>query len=256
MNYKVAVVTGASSGIGKAIAESLAKQGVRLILIARRNDKLEILKRELQSYNECHVIACDITDKEKILEEIKSLPVEFSKVDVLINSAGLALGLETAQKTEWQDWETMLNVNCLSLAYLTHLLLPGMVERNLGHIINIGSTAGTYPYKGANVYGATKAFVEQFTLNLKADLLGTAVRVTNIEPAMVGDSEFSLVRFKGDKDKANEVYEGLKPLCPADISECAIWVLLQPAHVNINRIEMMPTSQAPSHLAVSKKSLT
>ena len=255
MNYKVAVVTGASSGIGKVIAESLAKQGLRLILIARRKDKLELLKRELQSYTECHVIACDITDKEKILEEIKSLPIEFAKVDVLINCAGLALGLETAQKTEWQDWETMLNVNCLALAYITHLLLPGMVERNLGHIINIGSTAGTYPYKGANVYGATKAFVEQFTLNLKADLLGTAVRVTNIEPAMVGDSEFSLVRFKGDKGKADEVYEGLKPLCPADISECAIWVLSQPAHVNINRIEMMPTSQAPSHLAVSKKSL-
>ena len=253
MNYKVAVVTGASSGIGKAIAESLAKQGVRLILIARRNEKLELLKRKLQSYNECHVIACDITDKEKILEEIKSLPVEFSKVDVLINCAGLALGLETAQKTEWQDWETMLNVNCLALAYLTHLLLPSMVERNLGHIINIGSTAGTYPYKGANVYGATKAFVEQFTLNLKADLLGTAVRVTNIEPAMVGDSEFSLVRFKGDKNKADKVYERLKPLRPEDISECAIWVLSQPAHVNINRIEIMPTSQAPSHLAVHKK---
>lgn len=201
MNYKVAVVTGASSGIGKAIAESLAKQGVRLILIARRNDKLELLKRELKSYNECHVIACDITNKEKILEEIKSLPVEFSKVDVLINCAGLALGLETAQKTEWQDWETMLNVNCLALAYLTHLLLPGMVERNLGHIINIGSTAGTYPYKGANVYGATKAFVEQFTLNLKADLLGTAVRVTNIEPAMVGDSEFSLCGSKEIRTK-------------------------------------------------------
>jgi len=136
MNYKVAVVTGASSGIGKAIAESLAKQGVRLILIARRKDKLELLKRKLQSYTECHVIACDITDKEKILEEIKILPFEFAKVDILINCAGLALGLETAQKTEWQDWETMLNVNCLALAYITHLLLPGMVERNLGHIIS------------------------------------------------------------------------------------------------------------------------
>ena len=253
MNYKVAVVTGASSGIGKAIAESLAKQGVRLILMARRNDKLELLKSELQSYTESHVIACDITDKEKISKELKNLPVEFATVDVLINCAGLALGLETAQKIEWQDWEIMLNVNCMALTYITHLLLPGMVERNFGHIINIGSTAGTYPYKCANVYGATKAFVEQFTLNLKADLLGTAVRVTNIEPAMVGDSEFSLVRFKGNKDKADEVYEGLKPLCPADISECAIWVLLQPAHVNINRIEMMPTSQAPSHLAVDKK---
>jgi 3-hydroxy acid dehydrogenase / malonic semialdehyde reductase len=128
-----------------------------------------------------------------------------------------------------------------------------MVERNFGHIINIGSTARTYPYKGANVYGATKAFVEQLTLNLKADLLGTAVRVTNIEPALVGDSEFSLVRFKGHKNKADAVYEGLKPLSLADISECSIWVLSQPAHVNINRIEIMPTSQAPSHLAVHKK---
>jgi 3-hydroxy acid dehydrogenase / malonic semialdehyde reductase len=253
MNYKVALVTGASSGIGKAIAESLAKHGVRLILIARRNDKLEFLKRELQANTTCHVIACDVADKERIFQEITNLPVEFAKIDVLINCAGLALGLEAAQETEWQDWETMLNVNCMALTYITHLLLPNMVERNFGHIINIGSTAGTYPYKGANVYGATKAFVEQFTLNLKADLLGTAVRVTNIEPAMVGESEFSLVRFKGNKNKADEVYEGLKPLSPADISECAIWVLSQPAHVNINRIEIMPTSQAPSHLAVHKK---
>ena len=253
MNYKIALVTGASSGIGKAIAESLAKHGVRLILIARRNDKLELLKRELQANTKCHVIACDVADNNKIFQEITNLPVEFAKIDVLINCAGLALGLEAAQETEWKDWETMLNVNCLALTYITHLLLPNMVERNFGHIVNIGSTAGTYPYKGANVYGATKAFVEQFTLNLKADLLGTAVRVTNIEPAMVGDSEFSLVRFKGDKNKADEVYKGLKPLSPADISECAIWVLSQPAHVNINRIEIMPTSQAPSHLAVHKK---
>jgi 3-hydroxy acid dehydrogenase / malonic semialdehyde reductase len=253
MNYKVALVTGASSGIGKAISESLAKHGIRLILIARRNDKLELLKRELQSNTKCYVIACDVADKEKIFQEITNLPVEFAKIDVLINCAGLALGLKAAQETEWQDWETMLNVNCLALTYITHLLLPNMVERNFGHIVNIGSTAGTYPYKGANVYGATKAFVEQFTLNLKADLLGTAVRVTNIEPAMVGDSEFSLVRLKGDKKKADEVYKGLKPLSPADIAECAIWVLSQPAHVNINRIEIMPTSQAPSHLAVHKK---
>ena len=253
MNYKIALVTGASSGIGKAIAESLAKHGVRLILIARRNDKLELLKRELQTNTNCHVIACDLVNNERIFQEITNLPVEFAKIDVLINCAGLALGLEVAQETEWQDWETMLNVNCLALTYITHLLLPNMVERNFGHIINIGSTAGTYPYKGANVYGATKAFVEQFTLNLKADLLGTAVRVTNIEPAIVGDSDFSLVRFKGDKNKADEVYKGLKPLSPADISKCAIWVLSQPAHVNINRIEIMPTSQAPSHLAVHKK---
>ena len=247
MNYQVAMVTGASSGIGKVIAESLAKHNIKLILVARRQEKLVQLQSELQTPS--HVIACDITDKYKIKEELNTLPAKFTKIDVLINCAGLALGLEAAQETKWRDWETMLNVNCLALTYITHLLLPGMVERNQGHIVNIGSTAGTYPYKGGNVYGATKAFVEQFTLNLKADLLGTALRVTNIEPGMVGDSEFSLIRFKGDEEKARRVYEGLKPLSPADVAESVLWVLMQPAHVNINRIEMMPVSQAPSNLA-------
>ncbi len=250
MNYKVAVVTGASSGIGKAIAESLAKQNIRLILVARRQDKLEQLQSKLQTPS--HVIACDITDKNKIKAALNNLPAEFANIDVLINCAGLALGLEDAQETDWQDWETMLNVNCLALSYITHLLLPGMVERNQGHIINIGSTAGTYPYKGGNVYGATKAFVEQFTLNLKADLLGTALRVTNIAPGMVGESEFSQVRFKGDEEKARKVYEGLKPLTPSDVAASALWVLMQPEHVNINRIEMMPVSQAPSNLATRR----
>ena len=250
MKYKVAVVTGASSGIGKAIAESLAKQGVRLVLISRRREKLEQLKRELQSYTEVEVIACDITHQQEISDALNK--VRFAQIDVLINCAGLALGLNAAQEADWKDWETMLKVNCMALSYLTHLLLPGMVERNLGHIINIGSTAGTYSYKGANVYGATKAFVEQFTLNLKADLLGTSVRVSSIEPAMVGDSEFSLVRFKGDKEKANQVYEGLKPLLPSDIAESVSWVLNQPAHVNINRMEIMPVCQAPSHLECSR----
>jgi len=250
VNYKVAVVTGASSGIGKAIAESLAKHNVRLILIARRQDKLEQLQQELKAPS--HVIACDVTDKNKIKEELNRLPAEFASIDILINCAGLALGLEDAQETEWSDWETMLNVNCMALSYTTHLLLPGMVERNSGHIVNIGSTAGTYPYPGANVYGATKAFVEQFSLNLKADLLGTALRVTNIAPAMVGESEFSQVRFKGDEEKAAKIYEGLKPLTPDDVAQSVLWVLMQPAHVNVNRIEMMPVCQAPSNLATSR----
>ncbi len=247
MEYKVALVTGASTGIGKAISESLAKNGVWLILVARRKKKLEQLQRQLQSQS--HIIACDITDKKLLKEELNNLPEKFAKIDVLINCAGLALGLDAAQEAEWQDWETMLNVNSLALAYITHLLLPAMVERDRGHIINIGSTAGSYPYPGGNVYGATKAFVEHFSLNLKADLLGTAVRVTHIAPAMVGESEFSLVRFKGDEDKANKVYEGLKPLRPADVAESTLWALKQPAHVNINRMEMMPVCQAPSHLA-------
>jgi len=252
MEYKVAVVTGASSGIGKAIAESLAKQKVRLVLIARRQDKLERLQRELQSFTETHIITCDVTQQQEISEALNKVPERFAQVDVLINCAGLALGLEVAQEADWKDWETMLNVNCMALSFLTHLLLPGMVERNLGHIVNIGSTAGTYSYKGANMYGATKAFVEQFTLNLKADLLGTSVRVSSIEPAMVGDSEFSWVRFKGDQEKANRVYEGLKPLQPNDIAESVSWVLAQPAHVNINRMEIMPVCQAPSHLECSR----
>ncbi len=252
MNYKVAVVTGASSGIGRAIAESLAKQNVRLILMARRLDKLEQLKSDLQSLTEIHIIACDITRHQEVSDELNKVPDTFSKIDVLINCAGLALGLDVAHKADWKDWETMVNVNCTALSYLTHLLLPGMVERNIGHIVNIGSTAGTYPYKGANVYGATKAFVEHFTINLKSDLLGTSVRVTSIEPGMVGDSEFSLVRFKGDEDKAKEVYEGLKPLCPEDVSESVLWVLTQPAHVNINRMEIMPVSQGPSLVAYSR----
>ncbi len=252
MKYKVAVVTGASSGIGKAIAESLAGQKVRLVLIARRNDRLEDLKRELQSHTEVHTIACDITQQKEISDALKGVPDRFAQMDVLINCAGLALGLDVSQKSDWKDWETMLNVNCTALAYLTHLLLPDMVERDFGHIVNIGSTAGTYSYKGANVYGATKAFVEQFTLNLKADLLGTSVRVTSIEPAMVGDSEFSLVRFKGDKNKADQVYEGLKPLSPVDIAASVFWVLTQPQHVNINRMEIMPVCQAPSHLECSR----
>ena len=247
MIYKTAIVTGASSGIGKAIAEVLAKHKVRLILVARRQDKLEQLKSQLQVPS--HNIACDITDKNKLKEKLGSLPAEFKNIDVLINCAGLALGLEAAQETEWQDWETMLNVNCLALSYITRLLLPGMVNRDRGHIVNIGSTAGTYAYPGSNVYGATKAFVEQLTINLKADLLGTALRVTNIAPAMVGESEFSLVRFKGDEEKAGKVYEGLKPLSPADVAESVLWVLMQPEHVNINRIEMMPVNQAPSNLA-------
>jgi 3-hydroxy acid dehydrogenase / malonic semialdehyde reductase len=250
VDYKVAVVTGASSGIGKAIAELLAKHNIQLILLARSKDKLEQLQNELPIPT--HVIACDISDKDKIKEKLSNLPKDFTNIDILINCAGLALGLEAAPETEWQDWETMLNVNCLALAYITHLLLPGMVDRNQGHIVNIGSTAGTYPYKGSNVYGATKAFVEQFTLNLKADLLGTALRVTNIAPGMVGESKFSLVRFKGDEEKANKVYEGLKSLTPADVAESALWVLMQPAHVNINRIEIMPVCQAPSNLATSR----
>jgi len=253
VDYKVALITGASTGIGKAIAESLAQRGVKLILVARRKEQLERLQQELSNITESYVIACDITDKIKLAAALEQLPASFSAVDILVNNAGLALGLKGAQEADWNDWETMINVNCIALAHITRLLLPGMVARHCGHVVNIGSIAGTYPYQGGNVYGATKAFVEQFTLNLKADLLGTPVRATSIEPGMVGQSEFSLVRFKGDKKQAEKVYEGIDALQPIDIANSVVWVLEQPKHVNINRMEIMPVGQAPSRPAYDKK---
>lgn len=245
MNYHVALVTGASSGIGRAIAENLAKQGIKLILLARRAERLEALKSQLTPLTQCHIITCDINDHATLENELNNLPTAFQKIDILVNNAGLALGMSPAHEADWIDWQTMINTNCMSLAFLTHLILPGLVKRNHGHIINIGSIAGTYHYKGANVYGATKAFVEQFSINLRSDLLGTAIRVTNIEPGMLNESEFSLVRFKGDERKADQVYAGLEPLKSTDIAESVNWILNQPAHVNINRVEIMPVHQAP-----------
>lgn len=195
----------------------------------------------------------DITDPESIAAALRDLPKEFQEIDVLLNNAGLALGLEPAYKTAIENWERMIETNITGLLRVTRAVLPGMVERNRGHVINLGSIAGSYPYPGGNVYGATKAFLAQFTLNLKADLLGTNVRVTNIEPGMV-ETEFSVVRFGGDQAKADSVYQGMKPLSAEDIAEIALWCASRPAHVNINRVEVMPVEQAFSPFAVSRKS--
>lgn len=244
MTNQVALITGASTGIGKATAQKLATEGLKLILLARREPLLKALQKELSELTDCHIITCDINDHKTLNMALDKLPQPFQEIDILINNAGLALGLNPAQDTDWLDWQTMINTNCLSLAFLTRQVLPGLVERNHGHIINIGSIAGSYAYKGANVYGATKAFVEQFSSNLRSDLLGTAIRVTNVEPGMLNESEFSLVRFKGDEDKANDVYQGLTPLNAEDVAETIRWIMAQPAHVNINRIEIMPLHQA------------
>ena len=241
---QTALITGASSGIGKATAQLLAQQGIKLILLARREERLKALQAELSPYTPCHIIACNINDHTQLLNALEQLPDSFKKIDILINNAGLALGLNPAHETDWIDWQTMINTNCLSLAFLTRQILPGLVERNHGHIINIGSIAGSYAYKGANVYGATKAFVEQFSSNLRSDLLGTAIRVTNVEPGLLNESEFSLVRFKGNENQANSVYAGLEPLRSEDVAETIRWILSQPAHVNINNIEIMPVHQA------------
>ncbi|MES2208068.1 MAG: SDR family NAD(P)-dependent oxidoreductase [Pseudomonadota bacterium] len=241
---KVALITGASSGFGQAIAQRLAQSGYKLILLARRLDRLEALAKAVAPYTVCHVITADLRNHGALKQALSTLPAHFQNIDVLVNNAGLALGLETAQKADWQDWAQMIDTNCTALAYITHLVLPGMVERNGGHIVNIGSTAGRYAYKGANVYGASKAFVEQFSQNLKSDLIGTAVRITHIAPGLAGGSEFSLVRFKGDEEKAKEVYAGTVPLEPDTIADAVNWAINQPPHVNVTHIELMPVCQA------------
>ena len=182
-----------------------------------------------------------------------SLPRDWQSVDLLVNNAGLALGLAPAQKAELGDWDRMVATNITGLMHMTRALLPGMVERNRGHVVNLGSVAGTYPYPGGHVYGATKAFVRQFTLNLKADLVGTNVRVTDIEPGLCGGTEFSAVRFGGDQKKADAVYEGTTPLTAEDVAETVAWVVNLPGHVNINRIEMMPTCQAAGPFAIKRR---
>lgn len=247
---QTALVTGASVGIGRATAKALSRAGFQCIVTARRKDKLDQLVGEMEGDH--LAIELDVNDHVAVDAVIKSLPEEFSSIDLLVNNAGLALGLKGGHETDWQHWQTMIETNCLSLAYLTRQILPDMVARNRGHIINLGSIAGTYAYKGGNVYGATKAFVEQFSLGLRADLVGTAIRVTNLEPGMIGGTEFSNIRFEGDNSAASAVYENCQPLTAQDIAETIRWVVTQPAHVNINRIELMPVCQAPAGLAVVK----
>lgn len=244
------LVTGASSGFGRAIAQKFGNKGHKVIALARRKEKLESLSREIPY---CLVLPCDICDKSSLQQAIESLPQEFKEIDVLVNNAGLALGLTSADKCNFADWERMIEVNIKALTFITHLILPQMVVRKRGHIITIGSIAGRYPYPGGNVYGASKAFVRQFALGLRADLSGTNVRVTDIEPGLAGGSEFSLVRFKGDKDKADALYQGANALTPQDIAEAVYWVATLPQHININTLEMMPTSQSFSALNVYKE---
>ncbi len=196
--------------------------------------------------------ALDVTDSAAVAALPGSLPEGWREIDVLVNNAGLALGLDPAQSARLSDWDTMVATNITGLIHMTRALLPGMVARDRGHVVNLGSVAGYYPYPGGHVYGASKAFVRHFTMNLKADLIGTGVRVTDIEPGLVGGSEFSAVRFGGDAARAAKMYEGVTPLSPEDIAEAVAWVVTQPAHVNINRVEMMPTCQAPQALAVKR----
>ncbi|CCD30062.1 Short-chain dehydrogenase/reductase SDR (NADP-dependent L-serine/L-allo-threonine dehydrogenase) [Candidatus Glomeribacter gigasporarum BEG34] len=245
------LITGASSGIGAATARAFVKAGSSVMAAARRRDRLQSLAEELGP--KLLPLQLDVRAPATLSKLPESLPQDFSEVDVLVNNAGLALGLEPADRAQMDDWQTMIDTNISGLVQMTHAFLPGMVQRNRGHIIDIGSIAGSYPYPGGNVYGATKAFVRQFSLNLRADLAGTALRVTNIEPGLC-ETEFSQVRFKGDAAKAAAPYQGTQPLTAADIAESIVWVATRPAHVNINRLELMPVAQSFSAFHVHRES--
>lgn len=237
-----AFVTGASSGFGAAITRRLAADGVRVVASARRADLLA--KAAAGHPGTVHPLGLDVRDRAAVEQAIASLPAEFAEIDLLVNNAGLAKGLLPAQDADLDDWDQMLDTNCRGLMYCTRAILPGMVARGRGHVVNVGSVAGTYPYPGGNVYGASKAFVHQFSQNLRSDLHGTGVRVTCVEPGMCGDTEFSTVRFGGDRERARALYAGMRPLGPADIAEAVSWAASLPAHVNVNVIELMPVTQS------------
>jgi 3-hydroxy acid dehydrogenase/malonic semialdehyde reductase len=249
----VVLITGASSGFGAAIARRFAAADPRthLVLAARREDRLHALAKDLP--NPTHLVTLDVRDRAAVEASIAGLPEAFAAIDVLVNSAGGAFGLEAAPAADLDDWDRMVDTNCKGLMYVTRAALPGMVKRSRGHVINLGSVAGSYPYPGGNVYGATKAFVEQLSLNLRADLAGTGLRVTNIEPGMA-ETEFSLVRFKGDEARARAVYEGFPPLTAEDVAEAVFWCATLPAHVNVNRLELMSVMQSFAGFSVKRAS--
>jgi 3-hydroxy acid dehydrogenase / malonic semialdehyde reductase len=240
---RTVLITGASSGFGVAAARRFAALGDRVIAAARRTDRLRDLAKELGP-EVLLPLTLDVRDRASVERITATLPPDFAEVDILVNNAGLALGLEPAQDADVGQWEQMIETNCTGLVYVTRALLPQMVARGRGHVVNLGSIAGTYPYPGGNVYGATKAFVHQFSLNLRSDLHGTGIRVTCVEPGMSAGTEFSDVRFGGDHERAAAVYSGMQPLTADDIAAAIEWATSQPPHVNVNVIELMPVSQS------------
>ncbi len=233
-----ALVTGATSGIGEACARTLHREGAWLVLAGRREERLVTLAKALG--DRCHTVVLDVRDRAAV--ESFVLPDRYEGLDILVNAAGLALGLDPVQAASVDDWEAMIDTNCKGLVTTTRRFVPGMIERARGHVVHIGSVAGTYPYPAGHVYGATKAFVHQFSQNMKADLAGTGVRVTCIEPGMV-ETEFSKVRFSGDDARANKVYEGMTPLTADDIADLVHFAVTRPPHVNLNVMEVMPVAQ-------------
>jgi serine 3-dehydrogenase len=246
---KTAFITGATSGFGKAAARRFVEAGWRVIGTGRRADRLQALVDELGADN-MHAACFDISDSDALNAAVSALPDPFKKIDLLVNNAGLALGTAPAQKADLDQWETMIDTNVRGLVRLTHKLLPALIERK-GAIINISSVAASYPYPGGNVYGGTKAFVVQFSLGLRSDLHGTGVRVTCIEPGMT-ETEFTLVRTKGNQEASNTLYKGADPMTGEDLAETMLWIAELPAHMNINRIELMPVNQSFSPFQVHR----
>lgn len=239
---RVVLVTGATSGFGEEIAKYFAKNGDLVIAAGRRKERLEALKKGSFGEN-IFPLKLDVTKKDEVFKAIESLPKEYKNIDILVNNAGLALGLEKSPEASLEDWEVMVDTNIKGVLYVTKAVLNVMKERKKGYIFNIGSIAGNWPYEGGNVYGATKAFVRQFSLNLRTDLKGTNIRVTNIEPGFA-KTEFSLVRFKGEREKADDIYKGMVYLQAQDIAQIILNCASLPEHVNINTLEVMPTSQS------------
>ena len=246
---KTVFITGATSGFGKATAKRFDAEGWQTVISGRRGERLDALKKELK--NPSHSIVLDVRDKDAVLAAVDALPAEFSPVDVLVNNAGLAVGLEGADQVDLADWDLMVDTNIKGLMYCTRAILPQMVSNGYGHVVNIGSIAGNWPYPGGNVYGATKAFVRQFSLNLRADLVGKNIHVTDVEPGLA-ETEFSEIRFKGDKEKAAAVYNDVDPIRPDDVADAVFWAATRPKNINVNRIEIMAGAQAFSPLNVVK----
>lgn len=243
------VITGATAGFGAACARRFGAAGWNLVLTGRRAERLEALKAELSPACAVHTVVLDVRDRKAVQAAVDALPAPFSTVHTLVNNAGLALGLAPAQECDLDEWDQMIDTNVKGFAYVARALLPKLIEVGEGTVVNLASVAAKWPYPGGNVYGATKAFVRQFSYNLRCDLVGTGVRVTSIEPGLA-ESEFSLVRFQGDAERAAKVYAGTEPLTPDDIAESIFWVATLPKHININCLEIMPTCQSwqPFHI--------
>ncbi|WP_086969045.1 SDR family NAD(P)-dependent oxidoreductase [Vibrio coralliirubri] len=247
---KIAFITGATSGFGKAAAKRFAEDNWSLVLSGRRIERLLDLKEELTV--PVHVIQLDVRDADAVKQAIDSLPAEFSSITALVNNAGLALAPEGAPDVDLKDWHTMIDTNVTGLVNVTHALLPTLIKKGAGSsIINVGSIAGQWPYPGSHVYGASKAFVKQFSYNLRCDLQGTGVRVTDLSPG-IAETEFTLVRTKGNQTASDNLYQGTTPLSAEDIAEQMFYIATLPEHININRVEVMPTRQAWSPFAIDR----